>query len=157
MQLTIPSSLKAEHDALHQMLHNAEQLAGESGEVAKRLAQLFHHHSNKEEQFVFPLLALLPLLAEGKFTTEMSFAIELSEKLKSKLADMLEEHHQIVAALQKFSQIALKEHHPVVAHFGDKLMLHAKNEEEIIYPAAILVGEFIRLKIASKELRKELY
>jgi len=27
------------------------------------------------------------------------------------------------------------------------LMLHAKTEEEVLYPAAILVGEYLKLKL----------
>jgi hypothetical protein len=35
----------------------------------------------------------------------------------------------------------------VHARFAEKLMLHAKTEEEVLYPAAILVGEYLKLKL----------
>jgi len=31
--------------------------------------------------------------------------------------------------------------------FAEKLMLHAQTEEEIFYPAAILVGEYVKSKL----------
>jgi hypothetical protein len=33
-----------------------------------------------------------------------------------------------------------------IVHFAEKLKLHAKNEEEVLYPAAILVGEYLKLQ-----------
>jgi hypothetical protein len=56
------------------------------------------------------------------------------------------EHKQIVAALEVLVQHATTEHHPEVAEFAEKLMLHAHTEEEVSYPTAIIIGEFIKLK-----------
>ena len=33
------------------------------------------------------------------------------------------------------------------AHFTEKLMLHAQTEEEVLDPAAILIGEYLNLKL----------
>jgi hypothetical protein len=61
---------------------------------------------------------------------------------------MLAEHKEIVAALAKLVDAAKAENKPDVVHFADKLMLHAQTEEQVLYPAAILVGEVIRSKLA---------
>lgn len=153
MKRTIPSSLNEEHEELHRMLQNATQLSGKTGEAANRVARLLHPHFVKEEEFVLPVLSLLPLLQKGLLTPEMGFAVELAEKLKSELPQMLEEHARIVTELQSLRQTALEEHHPVVSHFTDKLMLHAKTEEEITYPAAVLVGDYLKLKLSPNELK----
>jgi hemerythrin superfamily protein len=42
---------------------------------------------------------------------------------------------------------ARKARKPDYTQFAEKLTLHAKNEEEILYPAALLVGEYIKLKL----------
>jgi hypothetical protein len=34
------------------------------------------------------------------------------------------------------------EQRPEFAHFAEKLILHARTEEEVLYPAAIRVGEW---------------
>jgi len=39
------------------------------------------------------------------------------------------------------------ENKPQYAEFSEKLILHAQTEEEVMYPAAILVGEYIKLKL----------
>jgi hypothetical protein len=31
-------------------------------------------------------------------------------------------------------------------HFAEKLKVHAQTEEEVLYPAAILVGKYLKLK-----------
>jgi len=33
------------------------------------------------------------------------------------------------------------------AEFAEALMLHAKTEEEVLYPASILIGEYVREKL----------
>ena len=33
------------------------------------------------------------------------------------------------------------------AEFADKLILHAQTEEEVSYPTAILIGEYLKLKL----------
>jgi hypothetical protein len=33
------------------------------------------------------------------------------------------------------------------AGFARKLILHAQTEEEILYPASILIGEYLKLKL----------
>ena len=70
----------------------------------------------------------------------------MTDKLKTELPEMLSEHKQIVATLEVLVKYATAEHHPEVAEFTEKLMLHAQTEKEVSYPAAILIGEYIRLK-----------
>ncbi len=60
---------------------------------------------------------------------------------------MLEEHKAIVAALKNLADVAKKEKKIGYANFAEKLMLHAKTEEEVLYPTAILIGKYIKLKL----------
>ena len=66
------------------------------------------------------------------------------EKLKRELPGMLREHKAVLAALKKLSAAAKKEKKTEYVRFAEKLALHAKTEEEVLYPAAILVGEFLK-------------
>jgi len=50
-----------------------------------------------------------------------------------------------VAALKKLTSAAAEEKLPEPARFAEKLILHAQTEEEVLYPAAILVGEYLKL------------
>lgn len=53
---------------------------------------------------------------------------------------MLQEHKAVVAALNNLVAAAEAENKPEHVEFAKKLMLHAQTEEEVLYPAAILVG-----------------
>ncbi len=56
---------------------------------------------------------------------------------------MLREHKEIVDALKKLSGAAKKERKTQYARFAEKLILHAQTEEEVLYPASILLGQYL--------------
>jgi hypothetical protein len=58
---------------------------------------------------------------------------------------MLAEHKAIIAALQKLLQASAAERHADFGRLAQKLILHAQTEEELLYPASILVGEYLKL------------
>lgn len=147
MEYKIPQSLKEEHQELHSELAHATQISGKIGDAARAVAEILHPHFVKEEEYALPPLGLLPLLAEGKVTPEMRRISALTDVLKTGLRQMLEEHKAIVAALDNLSRVAKKEKNWGVIHFVKKLILHAQTEEEVLYPAAILVGEYLKLKL----------
>ena len=60
MNFDIPSSLKAEHEALHEELRRATQSGAEIGEAAQALARLMHPHFVKEDEIALPPLGLRP-------------------------------------------------------------------------------------------------
>ena len=146
MKLKIPPSLKAEHEEIHAELAKALNAGGDTAKAAKRVAELLHPHFVKEEEFALPPLGLLPVLAEGKDVPEAGEVVRMTEQLKRELPQMLEEHKAVVAVLKSLSEAASREGKPKQLRFAEKLMLHAQNEEEVLYPAAILVGEHLRLK-----------
>jgi hypothetical protein len=147
MKFAIPRPLKAEHEALHNMLRKATKEQGELGDAAKAVAKLMHPHFVKEEEYALPPLGLLQDLAQGKVTPDMKEVLELTDKLKADLHQMLEEHQAIVAALEKLSAAARKGDKMEYAAFADALILHAQTEEEVSYPTAILIGEYVREKL----------
>lgn len=146
-QTKIPQSLQAEHAELHQELSEAIKEGGKVGETAKVVAERLHSHFVKEEEYALPQLGLLTTLAEGKLTPEMGAAINVSDRLKADLPHMLQEHQAIVAALEDLIVAANQEGKIKYVHFAEKLKLHAQTEEEVLYPAAILVGEYLKLKL----------
>ncbi len=146
MELKIPSSLKSEHEELHAELARATRTKGAIGESAKAVAKVLHPHFEKEEEYALPPLGLLSSLAEGKVTPDMKNALKMTDKLKAELPVMLDEHRAIIASLKIFIKAAKKEKKKEYVSFADKLILHAKNEEEVLYPASLLVGEYLKLK-----------
>ena len=74
----------------------------------------------------------------------------MTDALRKELPRMLEEHKRIRAATAKLRTAAREEKAPVHEQFAETLAAHAQTEEEILYPAAILVGDIIRARMARK-------
>ena len=157
---SIPQSLEVEHKELHEQLKKAIDSGGKTGDAAKTVAELLHPHFEKEEEYAMPPLGLLSLLPRESRQGEDREAgmtitkdaqqkiLAKTDKLKEDLPNMLEEHKQIVDALENLIYAAKQENKSEYIHFAKKLKLHAQTEEEVLYPAAILVGEYLKLKSA---------
>ena len=104
-------------------------------------------HVVLEEDFALPPLTLLPRLARGEVSSDMSRAMRQAELLEAELPRMLDEHRLIATALQKLLMAASAEQQTGYARFAQRLIIHAQTEEEILYPAAILVGKYLREKL----------
>lgn len=141
------AALEAEHSELHLRLERAIEVGGEVGAAATQVAKILHAHFVGEERYALPPLALLPALAAGEVTPEMAGIVTLTETLKAELPQMLAEHQAIVAALDELSAAARRASNAEALAFADQLRLHAQNEEEILYPAAILVGGYLKFKL----------
>jgi hypothetical protein len=146
-RFTIPRPVKAEHKELHAELVKATKLKGAVGDAARAVASLLHPHFIKEEEYALPPLGLLPSLAAGTVTSEMRDVLTMTDRLKAELPQMLAEHKSVVAALRKLAAAARRARRPEIVHFTQKLMLHAQSEEQVLYPAAILVGEHVRARL----------
>ena len=147
MDFHIPDPLKAEHEELHAELTAAIDSGGAVGDAAKAVAELLHPHFVKEEAYALPPLGLLGLLAKGEAKPEMAEVLAMTDQLRSDLPSMLAEHARIVEALDRLADAAEREDNLQVAQFTEKLKLHAQTEEEVLYPAAIVVGDYLRLKL----------
>ena len=150
MNLTTPAPLQAEHGELHETLGKAVRESGAVGEAAREVARLLHPHFVREEQFALPPLALLTEIAGRGVSAEMADVLPMTRQLKAELPAMLEEHGRIVGALQKLRDAARSAGLPEYEHFADALVLHAQTEEQVLYPAAILVGELVASRLSPK-------
>ena len=144
MGFRIPEPLQLEHAALHGELVKATRAGGKVGEVAQRVATLMNPHFKKEEDFALPPLSLLSALAEGRVTPEMGDVLKLTDRFRSELPRMREEHAAIVAALKELERAANSEGKAEYVRFCANLILHARTEEEVLYPAAIVIGEYVK-------------
>jgi hypothetical protein len=149
MTFQIPTSLKLEHEELHAELVRATKAGGKVGVAAKGVAKVLHDHFVKEEEFALPPIGLLSALARGEVDENMKSVLPMTDRLKAELPEMLEEHKAVVAALKDLIAAAEAENKPEHARFAEKLMLHAQTEEEVLYPTAILVGEYLKLKLTT--------
>lgn len=149
MTFDIPHPLKAEHEQLHATLVDATREPGEVGSAAREVARLLHPHFVHEEEFALPPLALLEPIARGGVTQDMASVLPMTRRLTAQLPQMLREHAEIVAALERLIAAARTAGLPRYEHFAAALVLHAQTEEQVLYPAAILVGERVERELAA--------
>ena len=77
----------------------------------------------------------------------------MTDSLERELPQMLLEHRQIGAAIGTLREAAKADQAPDVERLADALALHARTEEEVLYPAAILVGQIIRTRYPDPSLQ----
>jgi hypothetical protein len=142
--IQIPQSLQTEHAAIHSALVNATKAPGRVGGAAKELAAVLEPHFKREEEIALPPLGLLAPLAAGEKPVGMEAALAMTDALRKELPRMLDEHKRIRGATEKLRTAAREEKASAHERFAEELALHARTEEEVLYPAAILVGDVIR-------------
>ena len=145
--MKVPETIRKEHEELHAELAAATREPGRVGEAARVVAKIMHPHFLREDEYAMPPLLLLRPLSQGRFDPAMAEVLPQVERLRSEMPLMLEEHKAIVGALNELAQVALAEGRPGLAVFAEKLKLHAAHEEEILYPAALLVGDLVKAKL----------
>lgn len=145
----IPEALRIEHAEIHGELVRATKLRGRVGVAARALAAVLDPHFAREEQIALPPLGLLAPLARDEDAAAMRTILPLTDSLRAELPAMLEEHKAIAAATRELGRVARAAGNTRVAALAEKLLLHARNEEEVTYPAALLVGEVVRARTAA--------
>ena len=145
MTPSIPLPLHQEHEALHEQLRLATSADGEVGEAARTLARRMHPHFVQEDAIALPPLGLLQALARGEVDPGMADVLVMTDRLEAAMPQMLAEHETIREALQQLQDAAARAGRADRVAFTQQLAQHARMEEEVMYPAALLVGRYLRL------------
>jgi hypothetical protein len=148
--ISIPQSLRTEHEEIHEALVAATRAPGRVGAAAKELAAVLDPHFERENEIALPPLGLLAPLAAGDTPAGLQEALAMTDALRKELPRMLEEHKRIRAATEKLRIAARDEKASAHERLAETLAAHARTEEEILYPAAILVGDIIRARTTKK-------
>jgi iron-sulfur cluster repair protein YtfE (RIC family) len=148
--MAIPESLNEEHTHLRDVLERAVREEGALGEAAKAVMEVLKYHFEKEEQLALPPLGMLALSGDGS-TGDVDEMIDLTGRFSEELPRMLEEHVIIAERLEVLSLEAERSGNAEYTAFARDLMHHAQLEEEIMYPASLLVGAYLRLWKASRD------
>ncbi len=145
-KIEVPEAMRKEHEALHSELERLTESGGRSGEAAKAVAKVLEPHFQAENEYALPPLSLLIPLSQGKFQSGMTDVLKLTDKLESAMPSMLAEHKEIESALKKLHDAAAAENKRAGVEFAEHLTAHAKEEEEITYPTALLIGRYVKLR-----------
>ncbi len=144
MPLTPPPSAERTHQELLHLLVKVQHLSGKTGSLAEDLAKKLQTHMEKEETLVMPLLGLLPdLMFKKPSATSAKRASRLYSEMKKEYSEMLNGHREIFKLLSRLKKVGAEEGHLTAVRFAETLETHAKEEEEILYPAALLAGRLV--------------
>ena len=148
-KIQIPEAMRLEHMEIHDGLVRATKTPGQVGEAARKLAAVLDPHFVREEQIALPPLGLLAPLSRGEFTPEMREVLSMTDALRAELPRMLSEHKAIRAATVRLGEVAKAAADATVERLAEMLKVHAQSEEEVFYPAALLVGDVVRARSAT--------
>ena len=145
MALQVPVSLKSGHEAIHAGLKRASAEPGPLGEAARKVAQIMSGHMMREEKFALRPLGLLTALARGETPADLAEVVKLTQALRLEMPQMLDEHRQISEALRLLASNAEAAGKPEYVELAEEIMVHSQLEEDVLYPAAMLVGKYATL------------
>jgi hypothetical protein len=147
--LSVPSAIKAEHEHLHHELETAIASGGKTGAQARKVATVLLPHFQEEEAYAMPPLGLLESVARNEPVEEAQArqAIQMAERLRREYGNMLKEHQTMTVELRALAAAARQEAKPDQARFADELIVHAQNEEQVLYPATLVLGEYLKLRL----------
>jgi len=145
-----PRSIRQEHGEILQFVTRLAREGGPTADAAQRLARLLETHMHKEEAFAAPPLALLPRIARDNIVPAMAETLVHADWLRENLDTMLAEHRMIAAALEELLKLAGPSPQPGLVTFAETVLNHARLEEEVLYPAAIVAGEYLKMRLGKK-------
>jgi hypothetical protein len=143
---TIPVPLRMDQNEICVALEQAMLAGGKTASAAKELREVLQPHLLREEEHLLQLLGLLVPLAQGQISSTMRNIPSKTEHLKTRMFEIVREHAAIIQAARKLLRAANSERKLKLAEFTEHLMLRAWTDEVVFYPAAVLIGEYLKLK-----------
>lgn len=145
--MRIPQPMATEHEALHERLREALSAGGKTGAAAMEVEKLLAPHFEEENQIALPPLGVLRQLATEGASEEMRPAIAMAQQVEAHLDRFLAEHEAIKEALDQMEAAAEAESKHAQIEFARDLRLHAQEEEEVLYPATIVIGRYLQKEL----------
>ena len=144
----LPESLRLSRVELSAALQEATRAGGKTGPAAELLVQIHEPHRWNEDQHLLHTLRLLAPIAASEIDPTMLEGLPDLESLETNEtngSDLDREHAAIVEAAAKLLKVAQTENANGVADFAERLLLRVRMDQEVFYPAAILVRDYLRL------------
>jgi len=151
MTLLRPPSVERVHQELLQLLVAVQSLSGETGRRAEEVAKCLQPHLDRDDECALPLLGLLQDLANEKLTlSEARKGSRVYARLKEEYPRMTSEHRELFKLIDQLKRAGMEEGHLTAVRFAEAMERHAQDEEELLYPAALLAGKLATQRAAGK-------
>lgn len=145
IMIETPKSLKNDHAKLLLELKDVAAPETEVAQKAEIVANKFHSHFIREERSVLPHLSLLLTIANGQWNVESDEILSMTDKLLKEFYELQEEHKKIIECIKDMIVAAKKENNNQAEKLADKLTLHIEIEEEVLYPAVMLIDKYLNI------------
>ena len=154
MRPRVPGPVKNEYEDLYWKLNRAARTRGEVGQAAMAAFRHLQAHFPKDQEFALPPLHLLPTVARENVNEEIDQIQTMCDKLKRQLPQLLDEGEQIIRELGRMADVAAKEQKAEHHDLAQRLIRFLEEERDVLYPASVLVGEYVRTRIELDGVRK---
>lgn len=148
--LRTPKSLEEEHEELMGSLRYASTLEDKTAKAVYELLRTLEPHFEKEEKVAMPLLGVLPDLVSGHRIENLKQIADSQEPLLREYETMFSEHKSLAPLIKKAKDEATKENHKETVEILDALAHHARIEEDVLYPAALLAGTLAKVLLPNQ-------
>jgi hypothetical protein len=100
-----------------------------------------------------PPLALLPQIAKGAISKDaiskdMAPAIAMAERTRAALPELHNDHLQITSLMNDLIEAGKADHDEELTQLATRVAIQSLNDLEITQPTAILIGDYLRLRLA---------
>src|SRR5665647_293137 len=150
--LQVPQSIAYEHEQIIKELTNfAKREVAHAAAVQKALIVIKAHYA-KEEAFVLPPLALLPNISKGTISKDMTLknmepAVAMADRTKAALPELQNDHIQITSLMNELIEAGKAVHDEELTQLATRVAIQSLNDFEITQPTAILIGDYLRLRL----------
>jgi len=145
----IPQSLAYEHEDTLRELASLAQRPGPVGVAATKALDLFKRHTEREQAYILPPLALLPDLADGKATPDMAWALVMIDRVKADREVIFQEHEQVTDLMNELLVAGERSHDREAVDFARSAAADSLNDLEILEPTVLLIGDYLRTRLAA--------
>jgi hypothetical protein len=145
----IPQSLRVEHDETLERLSILVKRPGQVGVEARKAMEVFKRHAAREEEFILPPLTLLPVLADGKVTPDMAWAIAMTDRVRTEREQIFQEHTKLTDVLNTLVVAARRARDKDATEFAQAAAADSLNDLELLEPTVLLIGDYLRGKLAA--------
>jgi hypothetical protein len=146
-KFNVPKTLRLDHDEIRLELARASMQAGRVGHAAQRLEEVCLPHFEKEEKTVYPAFSLLHDVALSGVRSDMAAVLPLVFHCTAWHDAFLTLHETIISAAEELRLALHEEQGDAFVHLIENLLSHEKIEEEVMYPAVIWMGHFMRERL----------
>jgi hypothetical protein len=148
--LATPATLLTQHRQLRDELKRAMADSGAVGDAAKTVERTLTPHLRREEEAVLPPLGLIRALADGEDVADPKPVIMFVQQVERDLPQLLQEHRAILDGARRLRDAAERERKREYLSLADQLSSHALLNDQVLYPASILVARYLALKQAAR-------